>query len=77
MQFSEQRLRQLVNPTVDTAALAHQLTMAGLEVDAVVPVAPPFSGVVIGEVLTVVQHPNADKLRVTTVSVGGGEPLQI
>lgn len=77
MQFSEQRLRQLVNPAVDTAALAHQLTMAGLEVDAVVPVAPPFSGVVIGEVLTVVQHPNADKLRVTTVSVGGGEPLQI
>ncbi|MEL0027506.1 MAG: phenylalanine--tRNA ligase subunit beta, partial [Perlucidibaca sp.] len=77
MQFSEQRLRQLVNPAVDTAALAHQLTMAGLEVDAITPVAPAFSGVLIGEVLSTEQHPNADKLRVTRVSTGQGEPLQI
>lgn len=77
MQFSEQRLRQLVNPAVDTAALAHQLTMAGLEVDAITPVAPAFSGVVIGQVLTTEQHPNADKLRVTTVDIGSGSPLQI
>lgn len=77
MQFSEQRLRQLVNPSVDTAALAHQLTMAGLEVDAIVPVAPAFSGVVIGAVLSTEQHPNADKLRVTTVDIGNGSPLQI
>lgn len=77
MQFSEQRLRQLVNPAVDTVALAHQLTMAGLEVDAITPVAPAFSGVVIGQVLTTEQHPNADKLRVTTVDTGNGSPLQI
>ena len=77
MQFSEQRLRQLVNPAVDTATLAHQITMAGLEVDAIVPVAPAFSGVVIGEVLSTEPHPNADKLRVTRVSIGRGEPLQI
>lgn len=77
MQFSEQRLRELVNPGVDTETLSHRLTMAGLEVDAVLPVAPAFSGVVIGEVLSTEQHPNADKLRVTRVSIGQGEPLQI
>lgn len=77
MQFSEQRLRALVNPAVDTATLAHQLTMAGLEVDAVVPVAPAFNGVVIGEILSAEQHPNADKLRVTRVDIGTEQPLQI
>jgi len=77
MQFSEQRLRALVNPAVDTAALAHQLTMAGLEVDAIVPVAPAFNGVVIGEILSTEQHPNADKLRVTRVNIGAEQPLQI
>ncbi|MES3041049.1 MAG: phenylalanine--tRNA ligase subunit beta [Pseudomonadota bacterium] len=77
MQFSEQRLRALVNPAVDTATLAHQLTMAGLEVDAIVPVAPAFNGVVIGEILSTEQHPNADKLRVTLVNIGAEQPLQI
>ncbi|MES2719466.1 MAG: phenylalanine--tRNA ligase subunit beta [Pseudomonadota bacterium] len=77
MQFSEQRLRALVNPAVDTATLAHQLTMAGLEVDAIVPVAPAFSGVVIGEIISAEQHPNADKLRVTLVNIGAEQPLQI
>lgn len=77
MQFSEQRLRALVNPDVDTATLAHQLTMAGLEVDAIVPVAPAFNGVVIGEILSAEQHPNADKLRVTLVNIGAEQPLQI
>lgn len=77
MQFSEQRLRALVNPAVDTATLAHQLTMAGLEVDAIVPVAPAFNGVVVGEILSAEQHPNADKLRVTRVNIGGEQPLQI
>ncbi len=77
MQFSEQRLRALVNPAVDTATLAHQLTMAGLEVDAIVPVAPAFNGVVIGEILSAEQHPNADKLRVTLVNIGAEQPLQI
>ena len=77
MQFSEQRLRALVNPAVDTATLAHQLTMAGLEVDAIVPVAPAFNGVVIGEIVSAEQHPNADKLRVTLVNIGAEQPLQI
>lgn len=77
MKISESWLREWVNPAVDSDALAHQLTMAGLEVDDSSPVAKPFSGVVVGEVLTVVQHPDADRLRVTTVNIGQGEPLQI
>jgi phenylalanyl-tRNA synthetase beta chain len=80
MKISESWLRSWVNPPLDSEALAHQLTMAGLEVDSNDPIAPPFNGVVVGEVLTVVQHPDADRLRVTTVNVGNankGEPLQI
>ena len=77
MQVSEAWLRELVNPPVATAKLVAQLTMAGLEVDAVTPVAAEFSGVVVGEVLSTIQHPNADKLRVCQVSVGQTEPLQI
>lgn len=77
MKISESWLREWVNPAVDSDVLAHQLTMAGLEVDDSSPVAKPFTGVVVGEVLTVVQHPDADRLRVTTVNIGQGEPLQI
>ena len=51
--------------------------MLGLEVDELAPAAKPFTGVVVGEVLTVEQHPDADRLRVTTVNIGSGEPLQI
>ncbi len=77
MQVSEAWLRELVNPAITTDALVSQLTMAGLEVDAVQPVAAVFSGVVVGEVLSTVQHPNADKLKVCQVNVGQTEPLQI
>jgi len=77
MRFSEAWLREWVNPPVDSATLADQLTMAGLEVDAVEPAAPAFTGVVVGHVLSVVPHPDADKLRVCTVDVGQGELLQI
>ena len=77
MKISENWLRQWVNPAVDSDVLAHQLTMAGLEVDDSSTVAKPFNGVVVGEVLTVEQHPDADRLRVTTVSIGAIEPLQI
>lgn len=77
MQFNEMWLREWVSPSLDSKALGHQLTMAGLEVDALNPVAPPFSGVVVGEVLSVEPHPDAAKLNVTRVSVGAGEPLQI
>lgn len=77
MKISENWLRSWVNPAVDSDVLAHQLTMAGLEVDDSSNVAKPFNGVVVGEVLTVEQHPDADRLRVTTVNIGSGEPLQI
>ncbi|XID75329.1 phenylalanine--tRNA ligase subunit beta [Alkanindiges sp. WGS2144] len=77
MKISENWLRQWVNPNIDSEALAHQLTMAGLEVDDSSPVAKPFAGVVVGEVLTVEQHPDADRLRITTVNIGEGTPLQI
>ncbi len=77
MRFSEAWLRELVNPPVATQELVDQLTMAGLEVDSVEPAAAEFSGVVVGEVLSIQPHPNADKLRVCQVDVGGGEVLQI
>ncbi len=70
MKISEQWLREWVSPAVDSAALAHQLTMAGLEVDECAPLVAPFSGVVVGEVLSVAPHPDADRLRVTTVNIG-------
>ncbi|PPD35478.1 MAG: phenylalanine--tRNA ligase subunit beta [Methylomonas sp.] len=77
MQVSEAWLRELINPPVSTEQLVAQLTMAGLEVDALQPVAAVFSGVVVGEVLSTEQHPNADKLKVCQVNVGQAEPLQI
>jgi len=77
MIFSEQWLREWVNPDVTTEELGHRLTMAGLEVDGIEPVAGEFSKVVVGEVLTVGKHPDADKLKVCTVNVGEAEPLQI
>lgn len=77
MKISENWLRTWVNPAIDNDTLSDQLTMLGLEVDELAPVAKPFTGVVVGEVLTVEQHPDADRLRVTTVNIGSGEPLQI
>ncbi|WP_374340220.1 phenylalanine--tRNA ligase subunit beta [Methyloversatilis sp.] len=76
MQFSEKWLRSFVNPDIDTAALSHLLTMAGLEVEELNPAAAPFVGVVVAEVLSVAPHPDADRLRVCQVNAGG-EPLQI
>jgi phenylalanyl-tRNA synthetase beta chain len=77
MKFSEAWLREWVDPPVDTQTLADQLSMAGLEVDSVTPVAAVFSGVVVGEVLEKSPHPDADKLSVCQVGVNDGEPLQI
>jgi phenylalanyl-tRNA synthetase beta chain len=74
MKFSESWLREWVNPGVSTQELVAQLTMAGLEVDGVEPAAAAFSGVVIGEVLDVQPHPDADKLRVCQVNAGA-EPV--
>ncbi len=77
MQISEAWLREYVNPEISTEQLVEQLTMAGLEIDSVTPAAAIFSGVVIGEVLSMQQHPDADRLRVCRVAVGEAEPLQI
>ncbi|MEL4483371.1 phenylalanine--tRNA ligase subunit beta [Shewanella algae] len=77
MKFSESWLREWVNPAISRDELTHQITMAGLEVDDVIAVAGDFSGVVVGEVVECGQHPDADKLRVTKVNVGGEELLDI
>jgi phenylalanyl-tRNA synthetase beta chain len=77
MQFSESWLRSLCNPPLDTEALCHVLTMAGLEVEEVKTVAPEFSGVFVAQVLTVEKHPDADKLNLCTVDAGQGELLHI
>ncbi|MDH5181289.1 MAG: phenylalanine--tRNA ligase subunit beta [Gammaproteobacteria bacterium] len=77
MKFSEQWLREWVNPAITTQELAHQLTMAGLEVDVIEPVAAEFDLVVVGEVLSLEAHPDADKLRVCQVNVGESTPLTI
>jgi phenylalanyl-tRNA synthetase beta chain len=81
MQFPESWLREFCDPALSTQALADALTMAGLEVEDLQPAAAPFSGVVVGEILSAEQHPNADRLRVCQVSVGaqlnGGQPLSI
>lgn len=77
MQFSERWLRTLVDPPLGSEELARLLTMSGVEVEACSPVAPPFSGVVVGHVLSVEKHPNADKLTVCGVDAGTGETLKI
>ena len=77
MKFSELWLREWVNPAISSEALSEQITMAGLEVDGVDAVAGAFHGVVVGEVVECGQHPNADKLRVTKINVGGDRLLDI
>jgi len=77
MQFSEHWLRSFVNPPLTSAELAHALTMAGLEVEALQNVAPAFAGVVVAQVLAVEKHPDADKLKLCRVDAGQGETLQI
>ncbi|MCC3717795.1 phenylalanine--tRNA ligase subunit beta [Rouxiella badensis] len=77
MKFSELWLREWVNPAISSEELSEQITMAGLEVDGVDAVAGAFNGVVVGEVVECGQHPNADKLRVTKINVGGDRLLDI
>jgi len=77
MKFSENWLRSYVNPPLTSEALAHALTMAGLEVEALEPVAPLFDKVVVGEVKSLAKHPDADRLNVCLVEVGAASPLQI
>ena len=77
MQFPESWLRTFCDPALSTQQLADTLTMAGLEVEDLQPVAPPFSGVVVGEIKAVAQHPNADRLRVCQVDIGAAALLHI
>ena len=77
MQFPESWLRAFCDPPLSTAQLAELLTMSGMEVEELRPVAPPFHGVVVAEVLAVERHPNADRLNVCRVDVGAGEVLSI
>jgi len=77
MKVSVNWLRELVDLDLEVEALAHALTMGGLEVEEITPVAAAFSGIVVGHVKSVAPHPNADKLRVTEVDAGTGELLQI
>jgi phenylalanyl-tRNA synthetase beta chain len=77
MQFSENWLRSLVRITCDSETLAQTLTMAGLEVEESITAATKFSGVVVAHVLSVDKHPDADKLKLCSVDVGAGAPLQI
>jgi len=77
MRFSERWLRTMVDPPVGTAELCEKLTMAGLEVEDATPVAPPFSGVVVGRIERIEPHPNADRLRVCLVDIGAPERLKV
>jgi phenylalanyl-tRNA synthetase beta chain len=77
MKFSESWLRNLVDTSLDSDALAHLLTMAGLEVEASEPVAPLFNQVVVAQVMSKEKHPDADRLNLLTVDVGQAEPLAI
>lgn len=77
MQFPESWLREFCNPSLSSDALADVLTMAGMEVEESKPAAPPFTGVVVGQVLSVERHPNADRLNVCQVDAGTGTTLSI
>jgi phenylalanyl-tRNA synthetase beta chain len=80
MQFPESWLREFCDPPLGTQALADLLTMSGMEVEELRPVAPPFANVVVAEIVEAEPHPNADKLRVCRVDAGRHSkdgPLQI
>lgn len=77
MKFSENWLRELVDIKADRAALAHALTMAGLEVEELTPLGESLGGVVVAEIVGAERHPEADRLQVCKVNAGSGELLQI
>ena len=77
MQFPESWLREFCNPPISSDELANVLTMAGMEVEESRPAAPPFTGVVVGQVLSIERHPNADRLNVCQVDAGTGTTLNI
>ena len=77
MKISEQWLREWVNPPVDTQTLGDQLTFIGLEVDEIVSAAPDFNDVVVAKIVSIEQHPDADRLRVCEVDYGAEENTQV
>ena len=77
MNISTRWLREWVDPKVSDIELSEKLTMAGLEVERVGPVAPPFEGLVVGLVVSSIKHPNADKLSLCEVDIGVDSNLQI
>ena len=77
MKFSENWLREWVDPSMDGDDLTHCLTMLGMEVDSYEPAAPPLEGVVVGQVLEVKPHPNADRLKLCAVQGSGPEPVSV
>ncbi|MEO8010963.1 MAG: YtpR family tRNA-binding protein, partial [Dokdonella sp.] len=77
MKFSENWLRELVDIPVGTDALAARLTLCGLEVEHIVRLGNGLDGVIVGEVVAAEKHPDADKLQVCRVAIGGDETLQI
>lgn len=77
MRFSEAWLRETIDPPIGSDELVEQLTMAGIEVDSLEAVAGEFESVVVGEIVNVQPHPNADRLRICEVSIGATEPLRI
>ena len=74
MQFPESWLREFCNPPLTTQQLADLLTMSGMEVEELRPVAPPFNGIVVAQILSAEQHPQADRLRVCMVDAGSQSP---
>src|SRR5690606_10926325 len=77
MKFSENWLRQHVDIAADTAALEHRLTMIGLEVEGIERIGEALDGVVVARIVGCERHPDAERLQVCRVGVGGAGPLQI
>jgi phenylalanyl-tRNA synthetase beta chain len=77
MKLSDHWLREWVNPDLNPAELGHVLTMAGLELDSLESAAPAYSGVVVGHIAAIEQHPDADKLRICQVEYGQNESIQV
>ncbi|MDH4259286.1 MAG: phenylalanine--tRNA ligase subunit beta [Gammaproteobacteria bacterium] len=77
MRVSLEWLEEWVETGWDAATLGERLTMGGIEVESIEPAAAEFTGVVVGEVLSVERHPDADKLTVCQVAGGSAQPLQI
>ena len=77
MRLADDWLKEWVQPVPPAVELAHRLTMGGLEVDGIEPAAPAFQGVVVGRIVGIAPHPQADRLRVCEVDAGAAEPLQI